>query len=62
MINAKRIIVTSSQRKVLPWYTSNVSESHIFEKLIKKDVSSDFYFCLSGFCGSPALKSSIVTT
>ena len=39
-----------------------MSDKCIFEKLITvKDDSSDIYFCISGFCGYPVMKSSNLT-
>ena len=54
MINAKYITVTFSQDKVL-LITPRCLKVILF-KSFGKDDSSDIYFCLSNFCGSPAMK------
>ena len=55
---AKSIIVTSSQDKVLPIPLRCLKL--VFLKSLEKDHSSDIHFCLSSFCGSSAMKSSIL--
>ena len=56
MINTTCITVTSSQDKVSPILPSCLKV--VFLKSLRKDDSSDIYFCLSSFCGSPAMKGS----
>ena len=58
MTNAKRLIVTSGQDNVLP--TPLRCLEVVFLKSLRKDDFSNIYFCLSSFCGSPAMKRSIL--
>ena len=56
-MDAKRIIATSSKDKVLPISVRCLKV--VFLKSLWKDDSSDIYFCLSSFYGSPAMKSKV---
>ena len=58
MINVKHITVISSQDKALPIPVSCLKVVNL--QSLKKVDSSDVYFCLSSFCGSPAMKSSML--
>ena len=54
MTDVKHVIVASSQGNILPLPLRDLKV--VFLKSLRKDDSSDIYFCLSSFCDSPALK------